>query len=117
MDAAAFREACKRNDLARVRSSYTPALGRAPDEKGTQSMHCACWGGALKMAQWLHEQGVPLDVATNDGWRPMHWACYGGQLAVARWLHEQGVPHKAALDDGAQPMHVACQEGHLAMAK
>ena len=50
------------------------------------------------MVRWLHEQGVALDVASNNGSQPMNSACQGGALEVVRWLHEQGV----ALD-------VACQ--------
>ena len=80
-------------------------------------MHAACHRGALAVAQWLHEQGVPLDVVDIFSRQPMHDACNGGQLDVARWLHEQGVALDVVSDDGGQPMHEACSGGELAVAR
>ena len=67
------------------------------------------------MMQWLHEQGVPLNVADEDGDQPIHCAAGGGHLAIIQWLHERGVPLDVAGNDGTQAIHAAAVNGHLAI--
>ena len=84
---------------------------------GDQPVHIACSHNCLHVVQWLHERGVPLDVAANTGGQAIHFAAKQGHLAIIQWLHERGVPLDVASDSGRQPIDFALKKSHQAVVK
>ena len=102
-DDNAFREACKCNDLATAQRLYSPARAQAGDQLGMQPMHWACSGGHLDVARWLHEQGAPLDVASNNGDTPIALARQRNNDALVAWFANQSLPGSGSAPGPSQP--------------
>ena len=51
----------------------------------------ACFGGHLKVALQLHEQGASLDTKDNGGSCCLHWAVDGGKPGCVQWLLDNGI--------------------------
>jgi ankyrin repeat protein len=59
----------------------------------------------------LHEFGISLATASEDGFTPAHSAAQDGQEGCLRVLHEFGISLAAADADGGTPAHLAAHEG------
>lgn len=55
------------------------------------SMMLACFGGHLKVALQLYEQGASLDTRDNGGSCCLHWAVDGGKPGCIQWLLDKGI--------------------------
>ena len=51
----------------------------------------ACFGGHLKVAVQLFEQGASLDTRDNGGSCCLHWAVDGGKPGCIQWLLDKGI--------------------------
>ena len=54
-------------------------------------MMLACFGGHLKVAHQLHDQGASLHAKDNGGSCCLHWAVDGGKTACIQWLLDSGL--------------------------
>jgi len=110
-------EAVGAGDLAAAQAAVAGGASvRAQDGDGDEPLHCACLGGHLDIAQWLHSEGAPVDGAFSDG-EPLHRACSEGHLGVAQWLQREGASVNATDDNGITPLHKACIYGRLEIAQ
>ena len=65
------------------------------------------------MVQWIHAQGVALNVPNNYGNEPIFFACGAGNLAIVQWMHAQGAALDSANDNGNQPIDFARGHEHV----
>ena len=83
------------------------------DANGEQPMHWACNNGQLAVVQWLHAQGVALDVTDFRGKKPLLIACRFGYFELAKWLHAQGASLDVAENKGWTAMHMVAYSGNV----
>jgi len=66
-----------------------------PEKQGYTPMHGAAFQGRAEIAKILHEAGVPLRDAHEDGNEPIHRACWGKEgrhTTTVKFFLENGVP-------------------------
>lgn len=72
-------------------------------------LHWAARNGHVSVCEWLvKEQGVPVDICTDNHTTPLHFAIWTSQLATIRWLVEEG-----GADVNRQNAH-GCSAAHWA---
>ena len=54
-------------------------------------MMMACFGGHLKVAHQLFEQGASVDTWDKGGSCCIHWAVDGGNTGCIQWLLDNGI--------------------------
>jgi len=55
------------------------------------SMMMACFGGHLKVAHQLFEQGASVDTRDKGGSCCIHWAVDGGNTGCIQWLLDNAI--------------------------
>lgn len=60
-------------------------------------MMLACFGGHLKVALQLFEQGASIDSKDNGGSYCIHWAVDGSKTDCIQWLLDNGVNVRAVV--------------------
>lgn len=82
------------------------------------SMMLACFGGHLKVALQLYEQGASLDTRDNGGSCCLHWAVDGGKPGCIQWLLDKGIEVDVEDECGCSPlMRLASINGNVEVAK
>eukprot|EP00966_Prymnesium_polylepis_P182748 4234112-Prymnesium_polylepis.1 len=84
------------------------------EEQGDRPFGVACRFGHLEMAQWIEQQGIPMDAQNHIGDTPLHEASLHGHLAVVEWLLSK-LPASAtavATIDDMLPISYAVLHGH-----
>ncbi|KAK1893684.1 Tonsoku-like protein [Dissostichus eleginoides] len=90
------------------------------NEKGETSLHRACIDGNLKQAQYLMEQGHPVNPRDYCGWTPLHEASNHGHYDIVALLLEHGANVNdpgGPLCDGVTPLHDALACGNLRVGR
>ncbi|XP_029316486.1 tonsoku-like protein [Cottoperca gobio] len=90
------------------------------NEKGETSLHRACIEGNLKQAQYLVEQGHPVNPRDYCGWTPLHESSNHGHYDIVAVLLEHGANINdpgGPLCEGMTPLHDALACGHLNVAR
>ncbi|XP_072313998.1 tonsoku-like protein [Eucyclogobius newberryi] len=90
------------------------------NEKGETSLHRACIDGNLKQAQYLIEQGHPVNPRDYCGWTPLHEASNHGHYDIVAVLLDRGAyinDPGGPLCEGVTPLHDALACGNLAVAR
>ena len=100
--------------LKRLHESGRVDLQVGDEEEGDRPFGVACRFGHLEMAQWICEQGVPIDSQNNIGDTALHEASLHGHLPVVEWLLSK-LPASAVAEatrDGMLPVSYAALHGH-----
>ncbi|CAH3187331.1 unnamed protein product, partial [Porites lobata] len=85
---------------------------------GKNSMMLACFGGHLKVALQLYDQGASLDTRDNGGSCCLHWAVDGGKPGCIQWLLDKGIEVEVEDECGCSPlMRLASINGSVEVAK
>ena len=79
----------------------------ARDSNGETLLHKAAYHGAQKIAGWLLEGGMSVNVKDNTGYTPLHEAARHGEPAAIPLLLEQGADLNARNRDDKTPMDMA----------
>ncbi|XP_034077778.1 tonsoku-like protein isoform X3 [Gymnodraco acuticeps] len=90
------------------------------NEKGETSLHRACIDGNLKQAQYLMEQGHPVNPRDYCGWTPLHEASNHGHYDIVALLLEHGANVNdpgGPLCEGVTPLHDALACGSLRVGR
>ena len=61
------------------------------------SMMLACFGGHIKVAIQLYEQGAHIDTKDNGGSSCLHLAADGGNTGCIQWLLDNGIDVRPSL--------------------
>lgn len=85
---------------------------------GKNSMMLACFGGHLKVALQLYDQGASLDTRDNGGSCCLHWAVDGGKPGCIQWLLDKEIEVDVEDECGCSPlMRLASINGNVEVAK
>ncbi|KAG9331056.1 hypothetical protein JZ751_020406 [Albula glossodonta] len=90
------------------------------NEKGETSLHRACIEGNLKQAQYLVDQGHPVNPRDYCGWTPLHEACNHGHYDIVALLLDRGAHVNdpgGPLCEGVTPLHDALSCGQFQVAR
>ena len=139
-------DACRRNDLERVRSLVTadPTLLTRQAATGETPLLAALYHRSGETASWLGEQRWPLsifeaaaandvgrlreilaadpamtDTYSADGWTALHLAAFFGSLEAAEFLLSHGADHRRIARNAMAntPLHAALAGKRLALVK
>lgn len=75
--------------------------------------------GNLALVQWLHANGVAINLLAADGRQLIHLACENNHVPLARWLYQMGATITGDIDRplrsrrrvAPSPMALACRRG------
>jgi|Transcript_12737 ankyrin repeat protein len=75
--------------------------------------------------QWLHANGVAINLAARDGRQPIHLACANNHVALASWLYQMGATITGDVDSPSRsrrrvapsPMALACRQGSFEIVR
>ncbi|KAJ7385513.1 Fibronectin type 3 and ankyrin repeat domains protein 1 [Desmophyllum pertusum] len=85
---------------------------------GKNSMMLACFGGHLKVALQLYDQGACTDTRDNGGSCCLHWAVDGGKTGCIQWLLDNGINVDVEDDSGCSPLiRLASMNGNIEVAR
>ena len=139
-------DACRRNDLERVRSLVTadPKLLTRQAATGETPLLTALYHRSRETASWLGEQRWPrtvfeaaavndarrlhevlasdpaaADTYSADGWTPLHLAAFFGSAQAAELLLSHGADHRRIARNTVAntPLHAALAAKHLILVK
>jgi len=85
------------------------------EQKETNSLIIASWGGYLSAVRFLVEDGkYDPHKKSSDDWTPLYAASAKGHLHVVKYLIEEARvdPNKSG-DNEKTPLHIASYNGHL----